>query len=245
MSPDLERILRIQSLDLKTIELEREIAALPKHIAQIEKQLDAHKRRLEVDRAALAANQKERKSLEIDVQAQNQKISKLRDQMVSAKTNEQYRAFQHEIEFCEKEIRRFEDRSLDLMGEAEPLEANVKKAEAALAEEVKHVEAEKKTARDRTAADQKSILDIRKEREDIAKATAPLVYNNYERVKKRERNGMVMSEATSEGRCTACSIMIRPAVMQQLRQGEEPLLYCENCKRILYYNPPINPEVNL
>jgi len=44
-----------------------------------------------------------------------QKISKLKGQMVEAKTNEQYRAFQSEIDFCQAEIRKLEDRILDLM----------------------------------------------------------------------------------------------------------------------------------
>ena len=108
---------------------------LPKHIAEIEKKLGAHERKLDADRAALAANQKERKKCESDIPVQEQKISKLKDQMLSAKTNEQYRAFQHEIEFCQKEIRRLEDRILELMSESEPLEKNVKAAEAALKEE--------------------------------------------------------------------------------------------------------------
>ena len=109
MTVEIEQVTRLQSLDLKIAELEREVATLPKHIAQIEKALDSHLRRLEADRAALAANQKERKSLEDEVKVENQKISKLRDQMLGAKTNEQYRAFQHEIEFAEKEIRKAED----------------------------------------------------------------------------------------------------------------------------------------
>ncbi len=61
---------------------------------------------------------------------QEQKISKLKGQMMEAKNNEQYTAFQHEIEFCQSEIRRFEDRILKLMTESEPLEKNVKAAES-------------------------------------------------------------------------------------------------------------------
>src|ERR1700730_18600065 len=131
MTEEIEQVTRLQSLDLRIAELEREVATLPKHIAQVEKALDSHLRRLEADRAALAGNQKERKSLEDDGKVENQKISKLKDQMLGAKTNEQYRAFQHEITFCEDAIRKSEDRILDLMAEAEPLDANVKKAENA------------------------------------------------------------------------------------------------------------------
>ena len=123
MTPEIESILRVQSLDLRIAELEKEIATLPKQIAEIERALDTHNRRLEADKAALSGNQKDRKRLEEDIKVQEQKVSKLRDQMMQAKTNDQYRAFQHEIDFCQQEIRKSEDKILDLMGEAESLEA--------------------------------------------------------------------------------------------------------------------------
>src|SRR5437868_10121934 len=143
MPPDLKHLIRLQELDIRLAELAREIAALPKHVAEIEKKLVSHERKLEADRAALVANQKERKKCEGDIQVQEQKISKLKDQMLQAKTNEQYRAFQHEIEFCEAEIRKAEDRILELMGESEPLDKNVKAAEGALKAEKAEVESEK------------------------------------------------------------------------------------------------------
>src|ERR1700691_6290974 len=167
MTVEIEQVTRLQSLDLRIADLEREIATLPKHIAQIEKTLDSHLRRLEADRAALVANQKERKQLEDDVKMETHKISKLRDQMLGAKTNEQYRAFQHEITFCETAIRKAEDRPLDLMSESEPLDANVKKAEAALKEEKQQVESEKARARERTAVDQKQLDQLQAERKEL------------------------------------------------------------------------------
>src|SRR4029450_13738504 len=108
------------------------MSSLPKHITEIEKKLESHQRKLEADRAALSANQKDRKKHEGDIQIQEQKISKLKDQMLQAQTNDQYQAFQHEIGFCESEIRRAEDRILDMMSESEGLEKNVKAAEVAL-----------------------------------------------------------------------------------------------------------------
>src|SRR5437762_322978 len=141
MHPDLSLLIRLQEIDNRLSELAREIASLPVHIAEIEKKLVSHERKLEADRAALTANMKERKKCEGDIQMQEQKISKLKDQMLGAKTNEQYRAFQHEIDFCQNEIRKAEDRILELMGESEPLDKNVKAAEAALKTEKAQVEA--------------------------------------------------------------------------------------------------------
>ncbi|HLH01028.1 MAG TPA: C4-type zinc ribbon domain-containing protein [Bryobacteraceae bacterium] len=242
MTGEMEQVTRLQSLDLRIAEFEREIATLPKHIAQIEKALDSHIRRLEADRAALAANQKERKRLEDDNKAEGQKISKLKDQMLGAKTNEQYRAFQHEIEFCEQAIRKAEDRVLDLMAEAEPLDANVKKAEAALKEEKQHVEAEKASARERTAADQKLLDQARAERKTLVATIKPQTYSTYERIRKKW-HGSAVAEVV-EGRCSACQIMLRPQFFQDLRHSGH-LMTCESCGRILFYNPPVSFEHDL
>jgi len=241
MLPDLKLVIRLQEVDHRLSELTREIAALPKHVAEIETKLVSHERKLEADRAALTANQKDRKRCESEIQAQEQKISKLKDQMLGAKTNDQYRAFQSEIEFCEKEIRKFEDRILELMGESEGLDRNVKAAEEALKIEKAQVEGEKKEARERTAADEASAAELNKERASIVASISPGAYQKYERVRKtRTRNGLAVAEAI-EGRCSACNIALRLQFFQDLKKGVE-LMSCESCHRILYYNPPVSAE---
>jgi uncharacterized protein len=232
---DLKLVVRLQEIDNRLAELAREIASLPKHIAEIEKKLVAHERKLDADRAALAANQKERKKCESDIPVQDQKISKLKDQMLTAKTNEQYGAFQKEIEFCQKEIRKLEDRILELMAESEPLEKNVKAAEAALKDEKAQVEAEKGLARERTAVDQKAAGELQTERASIAKEVTPATYQQYERVRKGRR-GVAVAEVV-DGRCTACFMVLRPQYYQDVKRTES-ILFCESCQRILYYNPP-------
>ena len=239
MLPDVKLAVRLQEIDHRLGDLAREIAALPKHIAEIEKKLVSHERKLEADRAALAANQKERKHSEGEIQMQEQKISKLKDQMLQAKTNEQYRAFQNEIEFCQKEIRRFEDRILELMTESEPLDKNVKAAEAALKVEKAQVDAEKAQARERTAADERAAAELQTERASIVAGMSKAVYDRYERTRKA-RKGVAMAEVI-DGRCSACQLTVRLQYFQDLKRGEQ-VLSCENCQRILYYNPPVKVE---
>ena len=239
MHSDLKLVIRLQEIDNRLADLTREITALPKHIAEIEKKLVSHERKLEADRAALAANQKERKKCEGDIQMQEQKITKLKDQMLQAKTNEQYRAFQHEIEFCEKEIRKSEDRILELMSESEPLDLNVKAAEGALKKERVQVEAEKQQARERTAVDEKAVHELNQERSGISAQVTPATVQLYERVRKARR-GIGVAEAV-EGRCSACQMALRPQFAQELKRGDK-IMSCESCQRILYYNPPATFE---
>lgn len=236
MLPDLKLAIRLQEIDLRLAELSREIASLPVHIAEIEKKLVSHERKLEADRAALSANQKERKSCESDIQTQEQKISKLKDQMLLAKTNEQYRAFQHEIDFCQNEIRKHEDRILELMGESEPLEKNVKAAEGALKTEKTQVESEKQEARERTAVDQRASAELQAERAAVVKEMSQSVYRRYEQARKARR-GIGVAEVV-DGRCSVCHMALRPQFFQDLRKGEQ-VMVCESCQRILYYNPPV------
>jgi uncharacterized protein len=237
MLQDLALALRLQALDRKIANFETEIATLPKHIAEIEKKLESHKRRLEADQAALVANQRDRKKLEGDINVHEAKISKLRDQMTGAKTNEQYKAFQNEIAYAEGEVRKAEDRILDLMEQSEPLDKNVKAAEADLKVEQQHVEQEKKRAREQTANDQSQLSATQEDRKAIVAEVEPRFYTEYERIRKKTKNTPI-ADAT-DGRCSACQISLRPQFFQDLRSGEK-VMYCESCGRILTYNPIID-----
>src|SRR5205823_4529391 len=224
MLPDVRLAVRLQDIDRRVAELTREISSLPKHIAEIPKNLERHERKLEADRAALTANQKDRKRLEGEIQVQQQKISKLKDQMLEAKTNDQYRAFQHEIDYCDTEIRRAEDRILELMGESEPLEKNVKAAEIALKAEKAQVEAEKTQARERTAVDQKASAELHAERAGVVKEMSATVYRRYE-LSRKARRGIGIAEVV-DGRCSVCHMGLRPQFFQDLRKGNE-VMVCE------------------
>lgn len=239
MHSDVKAAIRLQEVDNKAAELSKEVAALPKHIALIETKLAASTRRVELDKAALLANSKERRRLDGEIQVQAQKISKLRDQMLAAKNNDQYKSFQHEIEFCETETRKHEDRILELMGESESLDKNVKAAEAALAEEKTRVEAEKAQAREKTAIDQKALAELQERRAQLATEISPIVLKEYDRLRKARR-GIAVAEV-GEGRCAACHIGVRPQFMQELRRGDK-VMFCESCGRILVYNPPQSVE---
>jgi predicted nucleic acid-binding Zn-ribbon protein len=125
------------------------------------------------------------------------------------------------------------------MAESEPLDRNVKAAEAALKTEKAQVESEKEQARERTAADQSAAQELRKERAAIVAQVTPSVYQRYERVRKARR-GIGIAEAV-DGRCSACNMAMRLQFFQDLKKGDQ-IMACESCQRILYYNPPVSVE---
>ena len=124
--------MRLQTIDGETTQLRAAIAALPKRLASLETKLATEMAALEQAVKALKDEEALKRRCESDLKDQQQKIVKLRDQMSNVKTNEEYRAFQHEIEFAEAEIKKIEDSELESMERSEQLEQKRKAAESEL-----------------------------------------------------------------------------------------------------------------
>ncbi len=237
MAQEIELALRLQRMDRQLAALEAEIRGLPKKIAELEKQLEVHERKLEADRAALAANQSELRRLNAVMEDNRAKIAKLKKQIMQATTPEQLAAFQHEIEFCEKQVAESEEQSFLALEEAEELAAKVAQAESALASEQLNVAEQKEEAQRLSEADRKKGVRIYRERQQLAKEVPAKLLEQYERIRKRHKDAIVVAEAT-EGICSSCMMTIRPALLQQISQEREKLFHCESCLRMLHYNPP-------
>src|SRR5205814_8816037 len=126
----------------------------PKRVTAIEAKLAGTKAGLEKARAAVKTDEAARRKHETAITDLRGKISKYRDKSLDVKTNEQYKALLHEIQFAEQEITANEDKILELMVTAEAREKQVQDAEAELTEETAEIEKEKKIAHDRTAQDE-------------------------------------------------------------------------------------------
>ena len=135
MNPDLQTLIELQHLDTAIAELEGEIQSLPWKIAEVESQLSEHIQAVEASKKHLADNQRGRRKREIEIAALRDKISHYKDQTLEVKTNEQYKALLHEVEFHEAAIRKLEDEMLVEMIDSEALEKQLREAERSLAEE--------------------------------------------------------------------------------------------------------------
>ena len=242
MNPNLENLIELQKLDDVIRELSAEVAGLPRRIAEIESTLSSHIKQVDTDKNALSENQKSRRRREGEIASFRDKISHLKDQSLQVKTNEQYKAMQHEVEFHEKKIREVEDQILSEMVESENLEKRVRAAEATLAEERKRASEEIAVAERRKRDDEQKLSEARTARE-IPKKKIPVdIYETYERIARGRKGEAVVG--VRDGTCGACHVHLRPQVFSELLTNadtDRQIRTCENCGRILYYIPPSPP----
>jgi hypothetical protein len=238
MNPDLQNLKELQVADREIARLSAEIAALPRRVAVIEAKLADSKARKDRAIAALKAGEGDRRKYESQIQDLQQKISKYRDQMLDVKTNEQYRALSHEVEFSQKQVREFEDKILEGMVSAEALDRDLKAAEKELKEETAEIEQEKAEARARTEEDQKQLAHWNGERNKLRAVISPDVLRHYDRVLKLR--GSALAEAVDH-KCSACQVMLRPQAYNEIRTNEL-IITCDSCHRILWYDPARDAE---
>jgi uncharacterized protein len=237
MNSDLERLIELEKVDREIARLSDEVAALPKRVASIEEKLAGHKAAAENAKAAIKSNEASRRKHEADIQAAQQKIVKYREQSSKVKTNDEYRALMHEVEFAEKEISGCEDKILELMISLEAQEKAVKAAEAELKTEAAEVEKEKAEARTRTAEDEKLLAELGTKRSELRTGVGDSSLAHYDRVLRQRKTAM--AEARGQ-KCMACFVMLRPQVWEELRTNEQ-IITCNSCGRILYYDPASEP----
>ena len=233
MLPDIENLLKLQDTDKEIRRLQDEVAELPKLVAVIEQKLAGTKAQLEKAQTAVKADEAARRKYETNISDLRGKISKYRDQSLDVKTNDQYKALLHEIQFAEKEIAANEDKILELMVNADTRDKEVKAAQAELKAETAEIEKEKEQARQRTAEDEKLLTEARAKRDQLRTGIREDLLRHYERVSKFRGSGI---SEVRDHKCMACQVMLRPQTYNEVRSGNQTIV-CDSCQRILYFNP--------
>src|ERR1700733_1452090 len=230
---EIENLLRLQEADKAIRRLQDEIAELPKRVAAIEHKLADTKSQLEKAQAAVKADEAARRKHDTAIADLRGEISEYRDQSLDVKTNDQYKALLHEIQFAEKEIAATEDKILELMVNADARDKEVKAAQAELKEEAAEIEKEKVEARQRTTEDEKQLTEWRGKRDQMRAGVNEDLLRHYERVSKFRGSGI---SEVRDHKCMACQVMLRPQTYNDVRTGQQTVV-CDSCQRILYFNP--------
>lgn len=192
---------------------------------------------MEHNKTAQLAALRDRKKYELDVEQWKERVRKYRDQTSQIKTNEAYKALQHEVQMAEDEIAKAEDRLLEQMISSEEYDRCIKASEKLLKEIEEVARGQRAKIETDKAAAEKRLAELTAERGAVVADIPENLLDHYDRIS-RKHNGVALAEVRDE-KCSACGMRLRPHVFQEMRRdNNEELFHCETCTRIIYYPEP-------
>lgn len=228
----IEKLLILQDRDRKIARVNDELARIEPERQQLKTR--SANTQSSLDAAKLRGKQIEsqKKDLELEVDAQKQKIAKYSIQQFETKKNDEFKAIGHEIETCKATITKIEDKELELMEQAEAAQKDIVAATQSANEAKKHVEGQIAELNGREENLKKELAELMANREELASAVGEDTRSRYERLLKNKGGNVVVG--IQHGVCGGCHMKFPQQIVLSCRREEE-IVTCPNCGRILYY----------
>lgn len=231
MLPEIEQLLIIQDRDQKITKLNSDIERLPLEEQQAKQRLKSVIESVNSAESEIKGNEVEISKIELDIDTRKDSITKLKNQQLETKKNEEFAAMEHSITNYQDEISKLEDSQLELMEKGEELNTSLKEANDIHAKEQKVVDAELAIIKERKIQFSKKIEELKSDREKIASNIDNDLLDQYNRIFKSKK-GVAVSELVNDI-CSGCHMKVTPTTAGMVR-AEKVVSTCDQCGRILY-----------
>ena len=231
MLPEIEQLLIVQDRDQKITKLNSDIERLPLEEQQARQRLKSVIESVNFAESKIKGNEVEISKIELDIDTRKDSITKLKNQQLETKKNEEFAAMEHSITNYQDEISKLEDSQLELMEKGEELNTSLKEANDIHAKEQKVVDAELAIIKERKIQFSKKIEELKSDREKIASNIDNDLLDQYNRIFKSKK-GVAVSELVNDI-CSGCHMKVTPTTAGMVR-AEKVVSTCDQCGRILY-----------
>ena len=233
MSGLLDELYRLQERIRFVQSRERERDTVPAELTEVDRAFREKLEEVQRLKQRLLEAEVEHRRASAELTDQQEKQKKYQAQLRNVQSSREYSAVLNEMDGVEKQIRASEDKVLGLEEELETSREDLQKREKNLPRETQEHEEKMKDWR---AAQRVINEELRKAEGEIREIEArmrPRELAEFRRLIEK-KGGLAVVRVVSNS-CSACHVKIRPAAMQVLKAGSE-IIYCDSCRRILYYD---------
>ena len=234
----LDQLYRLQDRILFVKERVRERDTVPADLVEVDREFQEKVEAVQTLRARLAEASKEARKADSELSDLTEKQKKYQAQLRSVQSSREYSAVLNEIDGVERLIRSTEEKLLGLEEEMETAKSDLATREQSLPAETEQHEEKLKDWRAAQRAINDEVASAEAEIQRLESEISPKDRAEFHRLFDKKR-GLAISrviQIANSYSCSACHVKIRPAALQVLKAGRE-IVYCDSCKRILYYDP--------
>lgn len=228
----IEKLLILQDRDRNLLRTQAELASIEPQRERAKSRASSSQQALDAAKLKAKQIESDKKKLELDVEAQQERIAKYSGQQLLTKKNEEYRALAHEIETCKGVISKLEDQILELMERADAAAKEVAAALKLAAEAKKDVDAEVAELGRREENFKAKLAELQANRTELAAAVEEGALARYERLLRSKGENVIVGIQHSA--CGGCHMRLPTQVMVAC-QSQSELNACPHCGRIIYF----------
>lgn len=229
----LENLKALQGLDEGIRALEGELEQLPKALEAAREDLAAVERKHADATKVLEEAVKRRRDLEQEIAQADSNVVKFENDKIRVKTNEEFRALNHQIELQNQKKSALEDQVLLNYDHEETAGERVRKLKDEVAMVAKMVAAREQELNTRADEDRGRLEELRSRRETVTGACEPAVLSRYNAI--AQRKGGQAVALVVRGSCGGCHTQQPPQKVNEIRK-QDRIYNCDFCGRFLLWN---------
>ena len=230
MKEEIVHLLALQQTDLDIEAMEKRATEIPSRVKEIEAQIEGQRSRYEEMIDDLKSTEMKLHSLNLDLDAAQEKVQKYETQLLTLSSNIEYKTMIHQIEREKENINELENAIIDLMEVWESEKSEKIESEKALAlseeslrTEIHELEKEQKSIEEK-------VLDRREEKKTLEHRVDPRLLQIYEKL--RNLRGGEVIVTVDNGACSGCHSVLPIQVLTEMKSSKN-LVRCESCGRLL------------
>ena len=232
MLPELATLREVQGFDIRLAACDRELARVPGALEGIDGEIEAARSHVKSVEEELRQTGTEHRRAETELEEAEASLVKYGDQLLGARSNEEYKGLQQQIASTKTRIGTIEDRILALMEKADELENKLADRKRTFGERSTVLEAQKTEIRSRARQQEEKRNQLLKRRSASFAGLSEEIATRYERIR-GARRGIAVAPVRDD-RCSACNVRLRPQLLEEIHAGHA-IHACETCARILFF----------